>query len=69
MDTETQWLLDLWSKGRQNLILTKVEIMHLKPIIIDAKMNQYSEHLGKIILVYKDLCLYSSKLEIKMTYT
>lgn len=31
LDTETQWLLELWSKGGNNLILTGADIMQLQP--------------------------------------
>lgn len=46
-DLQTQWLLDLWSKGGQNLILTGAEIVHLKPITSIATLNQYLRASGE----------------------
>lgn len=37
--TEIQWLLDLCFKGGQNLILPETEVVYLKTITADAKLN------------------------------
>lgn len=53
---EIQWLLDLSYKGGQNLSLTEIEVVYLKPITTDSTLNSL-EHLEKIILIYKYLHL------------
>lgn len=53
---EIQWLLDLCYKGGQNLGLTEIKVVYLKPITTDATLNPL-EHLEKIILIYKYLHL------------
>lgn len=40
LDTENLWLLELWTKGEQNVFLIGVETVQLRPITTGAEFTQ-----------------------------